>query len=65
MLVKIFHFLVLTTSLSEDDVMTVSGQSWSHSLYEDNLLGKMLVIEVRITRDSGRTQGQHVSNGLK
>ena len=52
-------------AVSEDDVLTVSGQSWSHSLYEDNLLGKILVIEVRITRDSGRTQGQHVSNGLK
>jgi hypothetical protein len=38
---------VLTTSLSEDDLLTLSGQSWSHSFYEDNLIGKMLVIKVR------------------
>jgi hypothetical protein len=40
-------FSVLTSGQSEDDLLTVNGQSWSLSLFQENLLGQMLVIKVR------------------
>jgi hypothetical protein len=40
---------VLTSGQSEDDLLTVNGQSWSLSLFQENLLGQMLVIKVRVS----------------